>query len=109
MSINKFKPGDKVMVKFGLEFDVDYDDVFCNEEMCCMAGSVLTIKEVDPLCYGSGAYLVHECEWVFNDEMLNPYNILLEQEICCFREASEFETRYEPTDISSVVNLYGGN
>lgn len=56
MSINKYRPGDKVMVKFGLESDVDYDDVFCNEEMCCMSGSVLTIKEVDPFCYGSGAW-----------------------------------------------------
>ena len=108
MSIRKYKPGDKVMVKHGLVSDADYDGCYCNSLMADMGGVHLTIERIDRDAYG-GAYKMQETGWVFVDEMLDPYNILLEQKICCFREASEFETRYEPTDISSVVNLYGGN
>ena len=108
MSIRKYKPGDRVIVKHGLEDDADYDGCYCNSSMVKMGGSCLTITAIDKNEY-DGVYRVKESGWVFVDEMLDPYNILLEQKICCFREASEFETRYEPTDISSIVNLYGGN
>lgn len=108
MSIKKFKSGDKVIVKPDLIPSIEYDGCYCNEIMSKMVGHILTIKSIDRREY-RGVYRVRESGWVFVDEMLDPYNILLEQKICCFREASEFETRYEPTDISSVVNLYGGS
>lgn len=108
MSIKRFKVGDKVVVGHDLEADAFYDNVYCNAKMAAMGGKCLTIKAIDPYCYDTGAYEVIECRWVFNDEMLDPYNLLLELKVCCSREASEFETKYEPTNIDCIMNLYGG-
>ena len=108
MSIKKFKVGDKVVVGFHLVEDAYYDNVYCNAQMAAMGGKYLTIKAIDPHSYGTGAYEVRECRWVFNDEMLDPYSLLLELKVCCSREASEFETKYEPTNIDCIMNLYGG-
>lgn len=107
MSILKFKPGDKVVVKHGLKPEEYCGGVYCNSQMALMSGEILTIDSVDTQCY-SGAYSVLESGWVFNDEMLDPYSHLLELKVCYSREASEFETKYEPTNIDCIMNLYGG-
>ena len=108
MSIKRFKVGDKVVVRHDLEATADYDNVYCNTEMAAMGGKCLTIKAIDPYCYDTGAYEVRECCWVFNDEMLETYGLQLDLKICCSRESCNFETEYKPTDIDSVISLYGG-
>lgn len=107
MSILKFKPSDKVVVKHGLKPEKDYGGVYCNSQMALMGGKILTIESVDNNCY-NGAYRVFESGWVFNDEMLEPFGLQLDIKICCSREASNFDTEYKPTDIDSVISLYGG-
>lgn len=67
MAANKFKVGDKVRVKAGLTI-VDYNTLYCNEEMANMAGNILTIFEL----VSDYAYAVQENDWYWNDEMLEP-------------------------------------
>ena len=108
MSIKKFKPGDKVIVKPDLIPSIEYDGCYCNEMMSKMVGNILTIKSIDRREY-RGVYRVRESGWVFVDEMLEPFNISLELKVCCSGDVHEFETEYKSTDISSIVNLYGGS
>lgn len=67
MAANKFKVGDKVRVKGGLT-TVDYNTLYCNEEMANMAGNILTIFEL----VFDDTYAVQENDWYWNDEMLEP-------------------------------------
>lgn len=67
MAANKFKVGDKVRVKDGLT-TIDYNDLYCNEEMISMAGNILTISGF----VSDDTYAVQENDWYWKDEMLEP-------------------------------------
>lgn len=108
MSIERFKIGDKVVVRHDLEPEEYYDNVYCNSKMAAMGGKYLTIKGIDKYCYDTGAYEVRECGCVFNDEMLDRYNMLLDMKLCCSREDSEIDTDYTPATKDDISNLYGG-
>lgn len=66
MATNKFKVGDKVRIKDGLECGVFYDGIYCNTNMT-MTITPLTIKEIK-----TDHYTVRENLYVWNDEMLEP-------------------------------------
>lgn len=63
----KFKAGDKVRVRHGLEQGKLYNGLNCNTIMATMAGEVLTIKGV-----GETFYAVEENIWCWTNEMLEP-------------------------------------
>lgn len=63
----KFNVGDKVRVRYGLQYNERYNDVRCDEHMSRMGGVVLTIKSIN-----MRSYFVKENNWAWSDEMLEP-------------------------------------
>lgn len=106
--ITKFKVGDKVKIREGLQADGVYGDYACTGVMASMAGRELAVVAVE-----QDYYTLKDSIFCWTDEMLEPaepaeielsFTELIEK-LSEWEVGTKFEVINEPDCVPAVVNL----